>query len=194
MHEDKRFAITLAREILSQPDQYVILDTETTGLYDCETVQIGIINLFGKTLLDTFVKPTCAISKGATAIHGITEETVANAPTFEAIRPLIELMTHEKIVIIYNSDFDNEVIRHCCKVNKLPRLKYESYCAMELYSEFVGDWNNYYDNYQWQKLPGGDHSAIGDCKATLEVIKLMARTPLEIEQGELIKEVDNIPY
>lgn len=29
-------------------------------------------------------------------------------------------------------------------------------------------------NYRYQRLPGGDHSALGDARATLAVIKRMA--------------------
>jgi hypothetical protein len=47
-------------------------------------------------------------------------------------------------------------------------------CAMSNYASFVGEWNDYHGNYKWQRLPGGDHSAIGDCLATLELIKKMA--------------------
>lgn len=194
MNHDKRDAIEQAKQIVNNPDNYVILDTETTGLYNCEIVQIGIIDLAGNTLLDTLVKPTCIISEGSTAIHGITAADVANALTFKPVRDLIELMTRSKIVIIYNDTFDNEVLRHCCKVNHLNYLEYESICAMELYSNFVGEMHPYFNNYRWQKLPGGDHTAIGDCKATLSVIKSMAATLLEIGQLELTKEEDFIPF
>lgn len=53
---------------------------------------------------------------------------------------------------------------------------------MHLYSEFVGEWNDYFGNNKWQKLPGGDHSAVGDCLATLEVIKYIAKTPADAEK------------
>jgi DNA polymerase-3 subunit epsilon len=43
------------------------------------------------------------------------------------------------------------------------------------YAEFVGEWNDYHGNYRYQKLPGGDHTAVGDCRATLKVIKKMAK-------------------
>jgi DNA polymerase III subunit epsilon len=42
------------------------------------------------------------------------------------------------------------------------------------YSQWVGERNEYHGDYKWQRLPGGDHSALGDCKATLEVIEAMA--------------------
>ena len=194
MNHDKMVAIAEARRIVSNLDRYVILDTETTGLYDCEIVQIAIIDLAGNTLLDTLVKPTCAISEGATAIHNITAADVANAPTFAPVRDLIELMTHKKTVIIYNDTFDNEVLYYCCKVNNLNYLEYESLCAMELYSNFKGEIHPHFNNYRWQKLPGGDHTALGDCKATLSVIESMAATLLEMGQLELSEASADIPY
>lgn len=194
MNHDKMVAIANARKIVNNLDNYVILDTETTGLYDCEIVQIGIIDLAGNTLLDTLVKPTCAISEGATAIHGITAADVVNAPTFEAVHALVELMTHEKKVIIYNASFHDEAIYYCCKVNNLNSFYYESICAMELYSNFKGDLHPYLGGYIWQKLPGGAHSAIEDCKATLSVIESMAATLLEMGQLELSESDDDIPW
>jgi DNA polymerase-3 subunit epsilon len=46
---------------------------------------------------------------------------------------------------------------------------------MLAYSKYVGEWNDYRKDFKWQKLQGGDHSALGDCRATLEVIKKMAK-------------------
>ena len=40
---------------------------------------------------------------------------------------------------------------------------------------YAGQWDDYYQNYRWQRLPEGDHSALGDCRATLEVIRRMAQ-------------------
>jgi DNA polymerase-3 subunit epsilon len=42
------------------------------------------------------------------------------------------------------------------------------------YAEWFGEWNSYHQSFRWQKLQGGDHSALGDCFATLELIKRMA--------------------
>ena len=50
---------------------------------------------------------------------------------------------------------------------------------MYLYNIYVGEWNYLYDNIKWQKLPGGDHSAIGDCKATLELLRKIANSDLK---------------
>ena len=47
-------------------------------------------------------------------------------------------------------------------------------CAMGWYSQYVGEPGKR-GGYRNQKLPGGDHSALGDCRATLAVIETMAR-------------------
>jgi hypothetical protein len=53
--------------------------------------------------------------------------------------------------------------------------------VMEPYSQYVGDWSDYWESYRWQPL-GGGHRAVGDARACLQVIKAMAETPLTIEQ------------
>ncbi len=44
----------------------MILDTETTGLYDAEIVELSIIDTAGNVLLDTLVRPTRPIPAEAT--------------------------------------------------------------------------------------------------------------------------------
>src|SRR5690606_33823093 len=55
----------------------VILDTETTGLYDAEIVEIAVIDLGGNILMNTLVRPKNPIPAEVTAIHGINNEMVA---------------------------------------------------------------------------------------------------------------------
>jgi hypothetical protein len=38
--------------------------------------------------------------------------------------------------------------------------------VMVPYSDWVGDWDDYWGNNRWQPL-GGDHRALGDCRAVL---------------------------
>jgi DNA polymerase-3 subunit epsilon len=183
--------VIAARIVLDNPNRYIILDTETTGLFPCEAVQIAIIDLSGKTLLNSLIKPTRKITPGAADIHGITEKTVANAPTFKDIYEQIKSIITNKVVLIYNADFDSEVLDLCCEVYGLPKFKYEELCIMHLYSEFVGEWNDYHQNNKWQRLPGGDHTALGDCLATLDVIKVVASSA--VNEAELAAIINNRP-
>ncbi len=77
-------AVLWAREQLTQ-EEWVILDTETTGLYDAEIVEIAIINHCGEMLRATLIKPSISIPAEVTEIHGISDAMVADAPTFPEV-------------------------------------------------------------------------------------------------------------
>lgn len=46
--------------------------------------------------------------------------------------------------------------------------------VMDAYSTWVGEWSDYWGDYLWQPLPGGDHRALGDCRAVAQVLRRMA--------------------
>lgn len=172
-----------ARAALAQTDA-VILDTETTGLHGAEVVQIGILSMTGQVLLDTLVKPSIPITTGAIRVHGITAERVADAPTIADLLPQLREILGGARVLIYNSHYDVGVLETSLLARGVPcdwpLLGAADYCdVMEPYSAFIGDWSDYHGNYRWQRLPGGDHTAIGDCRATLAVLQRMAATVKE---------------
>ena len=175
---DKDQARHWAQQLLAR-GEFVVLDTETTGLAGwAEIVQIAIIDPAGRVLLDTLVKPTRGIPRDASAIHHITDSMVADAPTFAAIAPQLRELLSAETVVIFNSAFDVRMMEQSAQAHNLtyeiPIFAGEYKCAMEEYSAWCGDWSDYHGNYRWQKLPGGDHSALGDCLACLAVIKKMA--------------------
>jgi DNA polymerase-3 subunit epsilon len=174
---DRERVVDWARDLLQRTD-WVILDTETTGIsaYD-EIVQVAILSYNGKPLLDTLVHPTQPIPFDATAIHGITSDDVKDAPLFPEVYGKIEEIIGGRTIVIYNASFDVRLIRQSlAKHNLVPgelNLDYVD-CAMRMYSAWVGEpWP--YGGYKWQKLESGDHTALGDCLATLKLIKKMAR-------------------
>ncbi|MGJ5867287.1 3'-5' exonuclease [Serratia sp. B501] len=167
----------------------LILDTETTGLgEDAEIVEVTIIDTDGQVLLNTLVKPRSVIPASATAIHGITNEMVATAPSWPHVcRSLYDIISGRKVVI-YNSDFDTRILDQTnddwgITIHfKIERPTFE--CAMLAYAEFYGQ-NSERGGYKWQKLTaaaeqqdviieGTPHRALSDCLTTLGVIKAMA--------------------
>jgi DNA polymerase III subunit epsilon len=172
-------SIQWAKDILAIPaDQLLILDTETTGLDNtAEIVQLSIIDGAGDVVINTFVHPTRPIPPEATAIHHITNQDVAVAPKWETVFTLLQKIVEGKTLVIYNKDYDLRLIKQSSIAAGIsfPVIGCKDVqCAMQAYSEFVGEWNDYRGSFRWQKLTGGDHSALGDCRATLDLIRKMA--------------------
>lgn len=171
---------------------FVVLDTETTGLYEnAEICQISIIDANGNTLLDTLVKPQKPIPADATRIHGITNAMVKNAPDWINVNEAVWQACKGKTVIVYNADYDFRLIAQSEKACEPLALSdwhmVKRECAMLAYGEYRGIWSNYHGNWKWHKLsdaadrvgytlPDGmkAHSALADCLMTLAVCKKLA--------------------
>jgi DNA polymerase III subunit epsilon len=181
IEQDRVYAVKRAREQLAL-DDWVLLDTETTGLYDAEIVEIAIVNSLGEALLDTLVKPTIPIPAEVTGIHGITDAMVVDAPAFPDVYSRIAEVLKNKRIVIYNAEFDIKILNYCCHIHNLPILKLQkrSECLMEWASQWGGDWSNYYEDYKYFPLPDGNHRALGDCIAAFELIKRIAADSIDI--------------
>jgi DNA polymerase III subunit epsilon len=177
---DRNKAIQWAKSIIDSPNDYYILDTETTGLESPEIIQLGIIDLNGNTIINQRFNPKSQVTEGASNIHGMTNHSLQNEPPFDSIIDCLQELVFTRQLLVYNFPFDQEALMVTFRDwgYDYPTVKGE--CVMQWYSQFVGEWNDYRGGYRWQKLPGGDHSAIGDCKATLEVIKGIAESPLSL--------------
>lgn len=168
-----------AKGLLSNPTGFVILDTETTGLdHRAEVCQIAVLRGDGEVLMNTLVKPRSPIPPDATRIHHITNEMVAAAPAFPAIADeLHRVLKSAGRIVIYNAEYDVRILEQSawlsgCGVSVDYVAAPE--CAMNQYARWYGDRNDYRGDFRWQKPRGGDHSALGDCRATLHLLKRMA--------------------
>lgn len=71
------------------PDRYIVFDTETTGVdSDKRAVDVALLEIDPVTLdilggCESLINPGIPIPPEATAIHGITDEMVKDAPTIE---------------------------------------------------------------------------------------------------------------
>ncbi|MDR3388896.1 MAG: DNA polymerase III subunit epsilon [Rudaea sp.] len=91
----------------------IVLDTETTGLEvgkGHRLIEIGAIELAERRAtgrsFHRYVNPQRAIDEGALAVHGISNEFLADKPVFaEIARELIEFVDGAELVI-HNAAFD----------------------------------------------------------------------------------------
>jgi DNA polymerase III epsilon subunit-like protein len=179
-------------------NNFVVLDTETTGLYHVsEVCQLAVVDCEGKVLIDTLIKPSRQIPWDAIQIHGIKNEDVANAPSIGLIGQALADSLRGRDLIIYNAGYDLKILAQSFRADKAMSLweiisdnAYLSVtCAMYAYAEFYGDWNEYHQSYTWQRLTAAirqqglqvdaAHSAVGDCQMTLALVKHLATVKRE---------------
>lgn len=183
-------------EMIQQQD-FLVLDTETTGLHDGEICQIAIIDAKGEVLLDTYVHTNFPIPADETRIHGITDEMVKDAPTWRELLPLIHSVLNDRDVVVYNAVYDRKMMHQSSEKAGMEKIEWKEvarwWCAMEIYAEHYGEWNSYRGNCVWQKLGtayyrltgeqlAGAHSALTDCQATLVVCNAMVKERLTDER------------
>lgn len=172
-----------AREVIADP-KTVFLDTETTGLDGmAEIVDIAVIDVRGEVLLDTLVRPIRHIPAGATRIHGIRDEHVASAPTWDEVFARLEPVVKGRRVVVFNANYDRKIIRQCCAPSglKMPRSTWQ--CAMLAHAEYIGEpgWKG--KGFRWHKLenaaaafgiPPGGHRARTDAETCRLVVHRIA--------------------
>ena len=184
-HPAGKQAMEWARTALHE--KFVILDFETTGLRDSFIVQLAAIDGTGQTLIDTYINPGIRIPPGASAVHGIRDSDVRDAPTFKDLYVSISAQLAGAHVIAYNADFEKGILSSEYKRLKLPPIRVRQWsCAMKTYAAYRGQRSSRGD-YKWHKLGmacqqqgirvSDAHSALGDCHMTLALLRAMAGQP-----------------
>ena len=142
----------------------------------------------GNVLTDTLIKPTILISPGASALHGISNADIANAPYITQILPGLTYMLENNIIAIYNAAFDLRMLRQSISAHGRATPLYSRsnvYCIMELYSIFNGEFDEVRMRYKWIELgvaasrlgivvPGILHRAKIDAELTRQVVLKLA--------------------
>ena len=167
-------------------NDFVVLDTETTGLGSTdEVVQIGIIDSKGRTVLNTLIRPTRPVPPMVSRIHGLTDETLAEASPFCDHYVSLSSLLAGRTVIAYNMDFDWRMLVQSAGVYGLPPFRTgDRQCAMKAYAQFHGMFDLKRRTYAYHKLGEAcrhqkipvikAHDALSDARMTLALVRKMA--------------------
>jgi hypothetical protein len=151
---DRSSAIMLAKSWINSAPVFV--DIETTGL-DSERdqiIEISLLNLDGKTIFYSVVRPTEPIPEFIHELTGITKEMVSKAPTFDEIsHKLIEILS-DQYIAGWNVQFDLRFLYSAIggageKRNSYPK---DAFDIAEVYSHFYGEWDSTREVYIYQAL------------------------------------------
>ncbi len=93
--------------------RYICLDTETSGLRHEEghkIIELGCVEIIGFTktgkTLHHLINPERGIDAGSFAVHGISNEAVANKPKFAEIAKEFLDFIQDATLVIHNAAFD----------------------------------------------------------------------------------------
>lgn len=91
----------------------ILLDTETTGIDEtAKLVQLAYKNLNTGDIVNEYFKPPIPISFGSMAVHHITNEQVADKPSFDGsdIQSVLAKLLTKNIMVAHNALFDMMIL------------------------------------------------------------------------------------
>lgn len=189
--------ISWAYQVMQSPEQFVVLDTETTDLRG-QIVNLAIISGTGKVLFDSLIQPFGdeRICEDARRVHGISDEMLLDSPTLAVVWPQVfEILAPMERIVCYNASFDVSRLVHSCKANGIPGVSSSPgdttlyllppwVCLMKKYAEYWNEFNDWFGAPKWQSLSNACfqqgvvhrnwHHALGDCQATLKLLAHLA--------------------
>lgn len=99
------------------PDEYIVIDTETTGLFDGtdapDLVSIGVALIERNEVIDKdeyLIKPSRSFTDNADSIHGFSWEESQQHPELSENWAKISEHLKNKLIIVHNALFDWRVI------------------------------------------------------------------------------------
>jgi DNA polymerase-3 subunit epsilon len=104
---------------ISKASRQIVLDTETTGLEPSQghkIIEIGCVEMVNRRLTGNnyhqYIQPDRTIDEGAQAVHGISNEFLADKPRFvDVVKDFIEYIDGAEL-IIHNAPFDVGFLDH----------------------------------------------------------------------------------
>jgi DNA polymerase-3 subunit epsilon len=161
---------------------FVVLDLETTGLSpDRDRItEVGAVRARGGDVeaeLRTFVHPGVPIPAAVTAITGITDRDVADAPTIDTVLPMVLDFLGSAVFVAHNARFDLGFLRAAALRLGLPAPRPTvvdtAVLARRLIRDEVRDVRLGTLAQHLRAPVSPDHRALTDARATLHVLQAL---------------------
>lgn len=169
------------------PDEYVVIDTETTGFsstYD-SMLEIGALRVKNGEVIDefhSFVKYDNAIPNFIVELTGITNDMIQNAPAdYEAAMKVKEFIG-TSFIVGYNTKFDINFINDALSVRYGLSLDNHYVDCLRYARKLFPDFKHHRlkdmaDHYNIERTK--EHRATHDCLTTIKVFEALKGTAIE---------------
>ncbi len=175
------------KDILSIPNNYVVVDIETTGLNPVknEIIELSAIKVVDNKIFEKFsylIKPNEVVGWFITNLTGITNDMLKNAPTIEEVLPEFHNFVAKEIIVGHNIRFDISFIKAHSKrvfdtdfVNKsVDTLKIARKVLPQLQSYKLQSIAEHY-----KIKTAGLHRGLVDCEITYQVLTNLRQSIIE---------------
>lgn len=176
----------------------VVFDTETTGTNTSDRsrpldkiIQIGAIQIKNgkiveETAMSQLINPEIHIPEQASAVHGLYDKDVKNAPVMEQVlKPFVNNYLNKKngIIVAYNSQFDITMLNNAIKehnsfsADELKPKRYfkviDPFLLIQRIHPYVGTSKRLSNQYRYFfcKNMENAHDAFSDVKGTVDILK-----------------------
>ncbi len=179
----------------------IVLDTETTGLdYTREKmVEFAALRLENGKIKDEFqtlINPQQHIRKSSIAIHGITAEMVADAPTEAEVMPKILEFIGDYPIVAHNAIFDYTFINEASKRVTGNEIKNERIDTQQMFKEVYPELDAHGLNALTEKFKvelKDHHRAMGDTMGLALAYPKLKKLYLQKYDWEN-KQLENVEY
>lgn len=166
----------------------IFYDTETTGVRPDKDriIEIAAYDPLLNKTFEKLVNPKSPIPKEATAIHGISDEMVKDAPDFATIgQEFIEFCAGDVVLIAHNNDaFDVHFLRNECQRYQLTMPDWKFFDTLKWARRYRGDLPRHSLQFlrEVYEIPANNaHRALDDVKVLHQVYQYMT-DDLSVEQ------------
>jgi len=175
---------------------FVAFDTETTGFSGANdrVVEIGVIKFKDGHVLERkswLVNPGRKIPSYTLKVHGISDDMVANEPTFKEAYPKFKAFIEGSVLLAHNARFDISFIREEALRNDLSPPPNEVIDSLSLFRKWFPNAESHSLEGLAEHLelePNEFHRAVADSMMIYEILSVgMRRNPTTRTLGELQK-------
>jgi DNA polymerase-3 subunit epsilon len=158
---------------------FTVVDLETTGgsPASCAITEVGAVRVRGgehEGELSTLVSPGVAIPRAITALTGISDHLLADAPVISAVLPMLLELLRSSVLVAHNARFDVSFLNTALTRHGYPPIDLPVVCTATLARRLVHDevrncrLATLSRHFRTPHTPS--HRALPDARATVEVL------------------------
>lgn len=155
-------------------------------------IEVAVLEQHGTVLLETLVKPVCAVPAEVTAIHGLSNLDLANAPGWPAVAEQLAAVMCKRILVAHNASFDARMFQQSSLLHGMLAPAGERWeCTMEFLTVAndgrwprLGTAMSLAGSQLPQDFPGRPHRAGYDAACCRQILLALAKKHAQFFMSE----------